>query len=254
MKGFILDFGNVKDTKEFSGISDQVLRNLKKDTIVLQMFSQVTPTISIGFDDTKAPHFDDGVAHYKAQGYQVGIRGAGGRSVVNDEGVFNFSLLFKTDLTSHEQYVFYYQFLQDALAPLNIHFELGLVEGAYCPGKYDISIEGRKVSGTASRSVLGNAVVGGFLAVNGDQQHRSEVISRFYEITDDVIRVRPETMITVEEAAGRFVSVDEVKQLITHHFETIARDVEPFDTASIDQEAINTSIERMSVYNRNYLK
>ena len=40
MKGYILDFGTVEDNKEFSGISDQVLRQLEANTIVLQMFSQ----------------------------------------------------------------------------------------------------------------------------------------------------------------------------------------------------------------------
>lgn len=254
MKGYLLDFEMVEDTRTFSGLSDQVLRQLEEDTIVLQMFSQKTPSISIGFDDTKAPHFKEGVEWYKSQGYQVGIRGAGGRSVANDEGIFNFSLQFKTDMTPHEQYVFYHQFLQDALAPLGITFDLGIVEGAYCPGKYDISIGGRKVSGTASRALQGNALVGGFLAVNGDQQRRSEVISRFYEITDDVIRVQPEKMITIEEAVGRDVSVKEVKDLIIKHFKTIAKDVQPYDTSHIKQEDIEASIQRMGVYNRNYLE
>ena len=254
MKGYILDFGTVEDNREFAGISDQVLRQLVANTIVLQMFSQKTPGISIGFDDTKAPKFDAGVAYYRSQGYQVGIRGAGGRSVANDEGILNFSLQFKTDMDSHEQYVFFHKFMQDALAPLNIKLDLGIIEGAYCPGIYDISINGRKVSGTASRAVRGNALVGGFLAVTGDQKRRSEVISRFYEITDDIIRVNPEKMITVSEAVGREVSVEEVRNLVISHFNTIAKDVEPYDTSKIDRKDIEASIQRMNTYNRNHLK
>jgi octanoyl-[GcvH]:protein N-octanoyltransferase len=254
MKGYVLDFGLVDNGREFSGISDQVLRQLEKNTIVLQMFSQKTPSISIGFDDTKAPNFDEGVAYYRSQGYQVGIRGAGGRSVANDEGILNLSLQLKTDMDSHEQYVFFHKFMQDALAPLGIKLDLGIVEGAYCPGIYDISIEGRKVSGTASRAVRGNALVGGFLAVTGDQKRRSEVISRFYEITDDVIRVNPEKMITVSEAVGREVSVDEVRDLVIKQFKKIAEDVEPYDISKIDKKDIEASINRMNTYNRNHLK
>lgn len=254
MKGYILDFSTVEKGSEFAGISDQVLRTLKEDTIVLQMFSQKRKAISIGYDDTKGPHFKEGVAYYREQGYDVGIRGAGGRSVANDEGILNFSLQFKTDLNSHEQYVFFHKFMQDALAPLNIKLDLGLVEGAYCPGTYDISIGGRKVSGTASRAVTGNALVGGFLSVNGDQRKRSEVISRFYEITDDVIRVNPDKMITVAEAVGYEISVDEVRQLVIEQFHKIARDVEPYDISQLDKDAIQSSIDRMNVYNQNYLK
>lgn len=220
----------------------------------MQIFSQKNKAISIGFDDTKAPFFKEGVDYYRSQGYQVGIRGAGGRSVANDEGILNFSLQFKTDLTPHEQYVFFHQFMQDALSPLGIKFDLGLVEGAYCPGKYDISIDGRKVSGTASRSVNGNALVGGFLAVTGDQKKRSKVISRFYEITNDVIRVDPAKMGTIEEAVGRPISTAEVKGLLLEHFHKIASDVEPYDISQIPQEDIDASIQRQSVYNRNHLK
>lgn len=254
MKAYILDFNEVSDRSEFAGISDQVLRRLEQDEIVLQMFTQDTPSISIGFDDTKAPHFDEGVKYYRSQGYQVGIRGAGGRSVVNDGGIFNFALLFKTEMNPHEQYVYYYEFLKGALAPLGISFDMGIVLGAYCPGKYDISIGGRKVSGTASRALAGNALVGGFLAVNGDQQARSEVIAKFYEITDDVIRVNPEKMITIEEAVGRPMTVNEVKELIVTHFKAMHSGAKNYDIASIDQESIDASIQRMNVYNRNHLK
>lgn len=254
MKGYVLDFGLVESSKEFAGISDQVLRRLEEDTIILQIFSQKRKAISIGFDDTKAPHFQEGVDYYRSLGYEVGIRGAGGRSVANDEGILNFSLQFKTDMTPHEQYVFFHKFMQDALSPLGITFDLGLVKGAYCPGKYDISIAGRKVSGTASRSVIGNALVGGFLAVNGDQETRSKVISKFYEITDDVIRVDPKKMITIEEAAGRAVSVQEVKELLLEQFSKIANNIEPYDINQIPQSDIESSIQRQGVYNRNHLK
>lgn len=253
MKGYILDFGLIDAGREFAGISDQVLRQLEPDTLILQMFSQKTPTISMGFDDTKAPFFKDGVRYYKDQGYQVGIRGAGGRSVVNDEGVLNFSILFKTDLNPHQQYVFFHRFLQDALSSLNLKFDLGLVEGAYCPGKYDISIAGRKVSGTASRAVQGNALIGGFFAINGNQNKRSEVVSRFYEITEDVIRVDPGKMITISEALGYEISVQDVKDLLSQHFKTLVQDVQDYDVSQIHQDDIEASVRRMNVYNENYL-
>lgn len=254
MQGYILDYGMVKDRKEFTGISDQVLRHLEEESVVLQIFSTKISSVSIGYDDTKAPYFDQGVDWYQSQGYKVGIRGAGGRSVVNDEGILNFSLLFKTEMTPHEQYVFFYNFMQDALAPLGFQLELGLVEGAYCPGTYDISIGGRKVSGTSSRSVMGNSLVGGFLAVKGDQKSRSDLISRFYEITDDVIRVDSNKMTTLEDVLGRSLSLEEVRSLIIKQFNKIADNVKPYDYSHINKEAIETSTKRLDKYNRKYLK
>lgn len=253
MKGYLLDFKSVKDSREFAGIGDQVLRTLEDDTMVLQMFSQARPTISIGYDDTKAPFFNEGVEHYKSKGYQVGIRGAGGRSVVNDEGILNFSILFKSDMTSQEQYEFFHKFMQDALAPLGLKFDLGLVEGAYCPGTYDISINGKKVSGTSSRAVQGNGLVGCFLSVNGDQYKRSKVISEFYEITQDVIRVSPDKMTSIQEQLGRSIEVQEVKDLLIAHFKTMVDSLEDYDTSHIPQDAIDTSVRRLNVYNERYM-
>ncbi len=254
MKGNLLDFKTVEDAKEFSGLSDQVLRNLKDGEMVLQMFSQSKPTISIGFDDTKAPYFDEGVKHYRSQGYQVGIRGAGGRSVANDQGILNFSLIYKVDAFKENPYHVFHQFIQDALKPLGLNFELGQIDGAYCPGLYDISLSGRKVAGTSSRIVQGNSLVGCYLGVNGDQEKRSKVISEFYEITQDVIRVDPNKLTTIQDALGKEITVEEVKQLLVNQFKTMVTSLEDYDTSKISQEAINQSIDRMQVYNRNYLK
>lgn len=253
MRGYLLDFGLVESTLEFSGISDQVFRNLEDDTMILQMFSQKHPSISIGYDDTKAPFFKEGVEHYRSKGLRVGIRGAGGRSVANDEGILNFSIMFKTEEASHEHYVFFHKFIQDALKPLGLNFGLGIVEGAYCPGTYDISLNGKKVAGTASRQVNGNTLVGCYLGVNGNQYERSKVISEFYEITKDVIRVDPNKLTTIEEELNRPISVEEVKSLLINHFKTLTDSLEDFDVSKISKEAIDQSIKRMNTYTQRYL-
>lgn len=253
MKGYLLDFGLVEDARQFSGISDQAFRRLGDNEMILQMFSQKTPSISIGYDDTKAPHFKEGVEHYRSKGLKVGIRGAGGRSVANDEGILNFSILFKSQEPAHAHYVFFHKFIQDALGPLGLEFGLGEVTGAYCPGTYDISLDGKKVAGTSSRQVRDNTLVGCYLGVNGDQYKRSKVISEFYEITKDVIRVDTNKLTTIQEQIDRPISVQEVKDLLISHFKTLTDSLESYDTTKISQDDINTSLERMSSYTNKYL-
>lgn len=253
MRGYLLDFGLVEDISEFRGIADQAFRNLEADSMILQIFSQKTPSISIGYDDTKAPHFKEGVDHYRSKGLSVGIRGAGGRSVANDEGILNFSILFRSNEPSHSSYVFFHKFIQDALMPLGLKFDLGIVEGAYCPGTYDISLNGKKVAGTASRQVKDNTLVGCYLGVNGDQYKRSKVISEFYEITQDIIRVDTNKLTTIEEQLKRPISVQEVKGLLIDHFKTLVDSLENYDTSSISKEAIKSSNERMNTYTKRYL-
>ena len=254
MKGLLLDFNQVDDARSLSGVSDQVLRTLKDDEMVLQMFTQTGPAISIGYDDTKAPHFDAGVAHYKKEGIKVSIRGAGGRSVASDEGILNFSILMKNQKTSHDLYVFFYEFIQDALRPLNLHFDLGEVTGAYCPGTYDISLAGKKVAGTASRKVNGNALIGCYLGVNGNQNARSKVISEFYEITQDVIRVQPNKLTTLSEQAHREVSIQEVKEMLITQFQTLTGTLTDYDLNQLNQQEVAKATERMAAYNKTYIK
>ena len=105
----------------------------------------------------------------------------------------------------------------------------------------------------ASRQVKDNALVGCYLGVNGDQYKRSKVISEFYEITQDVIRVDPNKLTTIEEQVGRAISVQEVKDLLISHFETLVDTLEDFDISTIAQDDIDTSVKRMNIYTERFL-
>lgn len=106
MKGIIADFTNSNDIKRAAAISDYLMRNLEDNTIVLQIMNQKKQNVSVGYDDTKSPHFDEGVAYYREQGYGVSIRNSGGRSVVNDPGILNFSLIYQTSEPIETAYLY----------------------------------------------------------------------------------------------------------------------------------------------------
>ncbi|EUJ32740.1 lipoate-protein ligase A [Listeria floridensis FSL S10-1187] len=55
------------------------------------------------------------------------------------------------------------------------------IENSYCPGSYDLSIEGRKFAGISQRRMAKGVAVQIYLAVRGDQDARSELIREFYE-------------------------------------------------------------------------
>src|SRR3546814_13002901 len=58
----------------------------------------------------------------------------------------------------------------------------GEIAGAYCPGEYDVSIGGRKVSGIAQRRRLDAYVVQAFVVIEGDGDERARLVHRFYEL------------------------------------------------------------------------
>lgn len=169
MRGIIADFTENEGIKKLGAISDVTLRTIEENTIVLSMHQHHKKNINMGLDDTRAPFFKEGVQHYIDNGYTVSTRNSGGRSVANDLGVLNFSLILQNDLSASENYMMFYNFVKDALSPLGLQIDVGLVEGAYCPGKFDVSIDGKKIMGTAQRRIGKRVLVGGYLSVNGDQ-------------------------------------------------------------------------------------
>lgn len=245
MKGIIADFTNYSDTRKAAAISDHLMRNLEENTIVLQMMNQKNQNVSVGYDDTKAPHFDEGVQYYRDQGYGVSIRNSGGRSVVNDEGILNFSLIYQSSESSEMAYLYFYQFLKDALAPLDLTIKFGEIKGAYCPGTFDISIDLQKVAGTAQRRVGNNTLVGCYLSVNGDQHARSTLISNFYKITRDIISVNPDKMTTLEDKIKRSITIDEVKTLLINHFKTITESTTLLDPTTYEDKDLQVALDRM---------
>ncbi len=244
MKGIIADFTDYTDLKEVGALSDLLLRNLEENTIVLQILNQKVKNISTGYDDTKAPYFDKGIQYYRDQGYGVSIRNSGGRSVVNDPGILNFSLMFKSTESIESVYIYFYNFMKDALKPLGLTFKFGEIKGAYCPGAFDISVDLQKVAGTAQRRIQDNTLVGCYLSVNGDQDHRATLISNFYKLTEDIIEVFPDKMTTLEAKVKRSLSILETKTLLIHHFKNITDTTVDFDPASFDSDAIDASKQR----------
>lgn len=244
MKGILADFTNEDNIQLIGAHSDLLLRNLEVNTMVFQILNQKDKNVSTGYDDTKVPHFQKGIQYYKDNGYKVSIRNSGGRSVVNDPGVLNFSLMFKSTDSIEKVYLIFYRFIVDALKPLNLSIKFGEIKGAYCPGAFDISIDLQKVAGTAQRRVGNNTLVGCYLSVNGDQEARSTLVSNFYKITEGDIEVDPQKMTTLEDKVKRNVSIDEIKTLLINHFKTLVDTTESFDPTQFTQEMVDQAITR----------
>lgn len=251
MKGIIADFTNETNPSIAGAKGDVLLRTVDENTIILQMFRHHQKNINMGLDDTRAPFFHDGIDFYKANGYTVSTRNSGGRSVANDKGVLNFSLIMQNDKTAAENYLTFYNFLKDALEPLGLTFDVGEVKGAYCPGKFDISVNGKKVCGTAQRRIGNRILVGGYLSVNGDQLKRSQIIADFYKITQDTLVVSPDKLTTLQDELHQDLSTDEVKELLFNHFKKITSSIETLDEVSETQ--IQASLKRAQNQNTKYL-
>lgn len=108
---------------------------------------------------SKLPHFRPASGYSKARGWPVIVRGTGGLSVVHRPGILNVSLA-----TCHGQtmpqvgrgYLRLIEMIGKGLERLGLGsqgdiWSVGEVAGSYCDGKYNLTLQGRKLAGTAAQ-------------------------------------------------------------------------------------------------------
>jgi octanoyl-[GcvH]:protein N-octanoyltransferase len=142
-------------------------------------------TIVLGINDTKLPFLTEGLQYLEQQGYQYIVRNSGGLAVVLDEGVLNITLIFreterKIDIDSGYEAML--QLIKEMFADFQIHIEAREIIGSYCPGSYDLSINGQKFAGISQRRLRNGVAVQIYLCVNGSGSKRAEIIGDFYSI------------------------------------------------------------------------
>ncbi|WP_419954960.1 lipoate--protein ligase family protein [Neobacillus niacini] len=142
-------------------------------------------TIVLGIQDTKLPFLKEGRQFLREQGYQSIVRNSGGLAVVLDEGVLNISLILpesEKGIDINRGYDTMWQLVENMFADFNKRIEAREIVGSYCPGSYDLSINGRKFAGISQRRLKKGVAVQIYLCVNGSGSGRAEVIKQFYEI------------------------------------------------------------------------
>lgn len=143
-------------------------------------------TIVLGIQDTKLPFLQDGVSFLKGEGYDVIVRNSGGLAVVLDEGVLNLSLVFpegKKRIEINQGYDAMWKLIKEMFHDFNVEIEAREIVGSYCPGSYDLSIDGKKFAGISQRRMKKGVAVQIYLCVNGSGAQRAELIKHFYELS-----------------------------------------------------------------------
>jgi octanoyl-[GcvH]:protein N-octanoyltransferase len=142
-------------------------------------------TIVLGIQDTKLPFLKEGRQFLEEQGYQSIVRNSGGLAVVLDEGVLNISLILpekEKGIDINRGYDTMWELVQNMFKEYNKKIEAREIVGSYCPGSYDLSIEGKKFAGISQRRLKKGVAVQIYLCVNGSGSQRAQLIQRFYEI------------------------------------------------------------------------
>lgn len=166
----------------------------------------------LGSQDARLPFAREAMDWLESGGWPVAVRNSGGAAVPLDGGVVNLSLILPGSGEGHAGYRYdfeaMYGLIREALFGTGQMVEKGLIEGAYCPGDYDLSIDGRKFCGIAQRRQVNATIIQAFVVVEGSGFARAEFVRAFYDIAsggDDTLGhpiVVGDSTASLEELAG----------------------------------------------------
>lgn len=177
-------------------------------------------TVILGIHDSRLPFLQDGIRYLtEERRYNAIVRNSGGLGVVLDQGILNISLLFKGkhDITIDEAFTVMYLLVSKMFEDEDVEIETHEIERSYCPGKFDLSINGRKFAGISQRRVRGGIAVQVYLCVEGDGSERADMMKSFYkralkgeETKFTYPNIDPQCMASLESLLGKAITVQDV--------------------------------------------
>ncbi|WP_342513287.1 lipoate--protein ligase family protein [Sporosarcina sp. FSL K6-1522] len=142
-------------------------------------------TVVLGIQDHRLPHIEQAIPMLEQAGYKAIVRNSGGLAVVLDEGVLNVSIVLSEQDTAIDiptGYEVMLAFVRMLFPEAGNRIEAYEIVGSYCPGSYDLSIDGRKFAGISQRRLRQGIAVQVYLCVEGSGSERAELIRDLYDI------------------------------------------------------------------------
>ena len=210
-------------------LTDSLMQFAGKRQQYLLHFWPTKNLVILGMMDTKLPYLEDGLAVLKQAEEDFIVRNSGGLAVVSDEGVLNFSIILpeKQDerLSINEGYKQMLQLIQSTFSSYGKKIEAYEIKESYCPGDFDLSIDGKKFAGIAQRRLKNGVAIMIYISVNGNQEKRAQLLQDFYQqgLKGEPSKwhfpeINTKVMDTLENLLGTSLTVDHVKKMILQAF------------------------------------
>ncbi|GIN57158.1 biotin/lipoate A/B protein ligase family protein [Lederbergia ruris] len=184
------------------------------------------PTLVLGIQDTKLPDLHAGLRFLEEKNYKGIVRNSGGLAVALDEGVLNLSLIFpdtEKGIDINRGYDAMWELVKLMFADLDCDIEAREIVGSYCPGSYDLSINGKKFAGISQRRIRKAVAVQIYLCVSGSGTKRAALVKEFYERAQYQVStkfvfpdIRVNVMASISELLGVEFSIQSVMQRFLH--------------------------------------
>lgn len=246
---------------ESFAFDDFLQHQVTSDQIPKIRFWQHTPYIILGLQDARLPQLNYGLDYLNDVGFQFIVRNSGGLGVVLDDGVLNISLILpKADFQYIENgYDMMVELVRTMFKDQGI--EAYEIHDSYCPGTYDLSIDGKKFAGISQRRIKDGVAVQIYLSVTGSGGERATLMKDFYEYARAVDSekftypvINPEHMASLNELLNRNYSVQEVEELTLKALEQMGAKLADFrDLSEDDKTLYERFIDNIKTRNSKYM-
>ncbi|MGG1252622.1 biotin--protein ligase [Brevibacillus agri] len=192
------------------GIDEAYARLCAKDAAIAPLVHlwRHEKAVVLGSRDAKLPQAAEAVRELEAKGYRTAVRQSGGAAVPLAPGVVNLSLVMPVgaaDLNPEPFFAQMVELIRAALGDDGERMNSGEVVGSYCPGTYDLAIDGYKFCGIAQRRLTRAVAVQAFINAEGCGRAYGEIVQSFYETAaqgacvEQYPQVQPERMASLSE-------------------------------------------------------
>lgn len=234
-----------------SGNSSAVVRTwVHRDTVVL------------GVQDSRLPYLQQGIEWLADEGMDAFVRTSGGLAVILDEGIWNASLLFADGdgtLSIDEGYERMVTLIREMFPETSIHD--GEISDSYCPGRYDLSINGQKFAGISQRRIRKGIAVQIYLCVEGSGSERAELVQQFYDRAGSAKAkrgvypaVRPTSMASLQELVSASLTVHDVSYRLLTTLQAKGASLESGRLTREEQEEKISQLSRVEARNQKLIQ
>ena len=142
----------------------------------------------VGRSDTRLPDYADAAARLVAEGWPVLVRRSGGSACPISKGTLQIALAraATTEITIDSAYTELTNLIRAVLESYGLKIETCSRPNAFCPGRYDMSINGRKIAGLSQhwRQCHGHFTVttAAALTVEEDPEEIAHIVNLFYRL------------------------------------------------------------------------
>ena len=202
-------------------------------------------TVVLGIQDHRLPYIAAGQDVIKENGFQLIVRNSGGLAVVLDSGVLNISIIVSEQNSAidiNAGYDIMVEFVRYLFPQIADRIEAYEIVGSYCPGSYDLSVDGKKFAGISQRRLRHGIAVQIYLCIEGSGTGRAAIIRDFYEAGLQGSQTKfiypvivPEVMSSISEILGESVTVQDTvihtQRLMNHMMHNVhMQSLQPSET------------------------